>query len=380
MAIYRLYPTKDVSIANEDPAFPFLSITSSNVGAAEILNLYYTSVATSSSAHVLVQFDLTQIPAAASGSGTAYRFHLADAQHSETLPTEFTALIYETSQSWNEGKGLDLDFYTDLGAANWISASLSAAWATPGGAFSGLLSSSYYFDTGHEDLDADVTAIVRDWLSGTANNGFFVEINPALTDADYYIKKFHSRQTHFPAKRPYLEARWSDWTGSLSTTTYWQASSGAWSGSFLDPRLSGTVPGALVSVTNSLVDPTGAIVLSLYDLHPAYDTSEVATLHVAARPKDYSPAAVASASAASSGTVLTNAFYRVVDAVTEDILIPFGSGAVPYTKLSYNDLGNYFSFYMSALPTGNLLRFDFAYQVGSGTVFVRGDDFTFRVR
>ncbi len=366
MALLRIYPSKDTSIANSDPgSLGSQNISGSNAGAAEVMNLYKTYSVLSSSAEVLVAFPSSTLP-----SGSQVVLHLADAQHSGTLPAGYGVLVRPLEQDWTEGSGYDLDYYTDLGVANWSSASLTAAWA----AMTGTASASFYFSSGHEDLDVDVTA-----LAASASYGYLVEIDPSLTASDLYIKKFHSRQTHFPEKRPYLEVRWSDWTGNLSTSSLFMATSGAWSGAFVDPRLSGTMSGTTVSVTNSLVDPTGALVLSLYDLRPVYSSSEVVTLHLAVRTRDYNPAAVPSASAA-SGTVLSNAFYSVVDAVTEQVLVPFASGAIPYTRLSYNDLGDYFALSMSLFPTGTVLRIDFAYQVGSTTTVVPGDDFTFRVR
>jgi hypothetical protein len=397
MAFFRIYPSHDTSIANGDPAMVGTKdITGSNVGASEILNLYRTVTEQSSEARILIRFDLSEIPSGALLTGANYQLHMFDAQHAETVPTEFTVYIYQASSSWTEGQGHDMDYYTDLGYANWVSASVSAAWSASGGdsratfdptfgyplpyPLYNSLTSSFYFQTGHEDLDVDVFRAVVDWLTVGNNFGFYIQIDPSLTGTDYYTKKFHSRQSHFPDKRPYLEIRWTDFTGVLSTSSYWMATSGAWSGSYLDSRLSGTIPGMSVSVSNSLVDPTGALLFNLYNLKSVYDRSEVTRLLLYARPKDWDPSTVTTASSGLSGTVLTNAYYRVVNAVTEEVVVPFASGVIPYTKLSYDDSGNYFDFYMPSMPTGTLLRFDFCYKIGNRTTFVPGDEFTFRVR
>ena len=247
--------------------------------------------------------------------------------------------------------------------------------------FFNVLTSSMYFYTGHEDLDVNVFRMVEDWIDHGGNYGFFIQIDPALTATDYYIKKFHSRQSHFPTKRPFLEVRWNDATGSLSTTSMFMATgSGPWSGTFVQPWRTSSFGGIMVDVTNSLVDPTGVLNFSLYDLKPVYDSSEVTRLHLYAQPRAWNPAETLFASSGLSGTVLTKAYYRVVDAVTDEVLVPFGSGSPAYTKMSYDDSGNFFDFYMPSMPTGTLLRFDFEYDISGTRTFVPGDEFKFRVR
>lgn len=403
MAIFRLYPSQDTDIANYDASGNFLpiGISSSNVGASEILNLYQTSFAGDlapgqAQAHVLTQFDLTQLPSAILTGGAGFFLNLFNAQHSQTLPAEYDVIIAEISGGWQEGQGLDQDRYTDSGSANWVSASLTATWVSQGGDINPTSSvflsmslpipyytgttTSFFFQTGHEDLQADVSTLVMDWLGyGVPNNGFLIFIDPLLSGSDLYIKKFHSRQTHFPEKAPFLEARWADWTGSLSTSSLFLVTqAGPWSGSYLDPRLSATMTGTLVNVTNSLVDPTGTVDLFMYDLKPVYEASETPVFQVQAQAKDWNPATVASATLQTTGTVLSACYYRVVDRLSGMELVPFGTGALQHTRLSFNDQGNYFQFDMSNVPSGKLCRFDFGYTVSGSWTVVPGP--TFRVR
>jgi hypothetical protein len=372
MALFRLYADKDTSVANFDG---LLDTTSSNVGASEILHLYSGSTEQpTQQANVLVQFSTSSLPS--TGSATASFFlHLADAQHAQTLPTDFMVEVVPLEQDWNEGAGQDLDLYTDLGAANWFSASLSASWVAAGGQPSGTVSSSFHFYTGHEDLDVDVTALV------TASFGYTVRLQPTVS-ATYYIKKFHSRHTHFPSKRPYLETRWADWTGTLTSSSFFLVTSGAFSGSYVDPRLnvSGVLSGSgtTVTVTNTPVDPTGTLVLNLYDLHPVYNADDVVHLHLQAQPRNWGLATVATASAVPSTTALLDAYYRVVNDASGEVLVPFGTGALPYTKLSFDDGGNYFDFYMQTIPPSSSCRFDFLVNISGTSTVYRGDGFKFR--
>jgi hypothetical protein len=363
MSFKRFFPTKDTFIANRDG---LKDISLSNMGASEILNVYRT-VDNGSTASMLMSFDT--VP-----SGRQAILKLFNAQHSETLPTEFTASITPLEQAWTEGQGHDLDYYTDGGAANWVSASAGVLWTLASGALSGVLSASTYFSTGHEDLETDISS-----LTSSMGFGLKIDIAASQPSGEYYIKKFHSRHTHFPGKRPFIETRWEDWSGSvLTTSSYRIGTSGAFSGTILETQLSSSIPSVVVSVTNSIVDPVGTLVADL-DVKHVYFSDEVVDLHLTVRSKDYNPATVATASADAPGTVLMDAYYRVVNERTGEVAVPYGTGSVKYTKLSWNDAGNYFRIYMDSLPTGTLMRFDFIYSVGGMTSSLPGNDFTFRI-
>ena len=84
--------------------------------------------------------------------------------------------VTAVSRSWREGLGLDMEGYTDLDNANWVTASSGAAgpvlWTAEGGDYWVDSSSSFDvdFETGVEDLEVDVTHLVEQWLAGTKNN------------------------------------------------------------------------------------------------------------------------------------------------------------------------------------------------------------------
>lgn len=372
MGLYRLYPTKDTFVANFQNG---LSVSQSNMGASEILQLYKQEEGPGI-AHVLIQFNTNSLPPPVIASGTDFFLALFDAQHSSTLPFGYNAFIYANDYNdWNEGPGQDLDAFTDVGTANWISASALSPWNVPGAYPNGGTPLEFHFDTGHEDMFVDVTTLMPSALFG-----FMVQVDPVLElsgAGDFYIKEFHSRQTHFPAKRPYLEIRWNDWTGSLTTDPMLLVSSGAWSGSYIDPIFR-NVTGTIVDVTRSIVDPTGSLAFSI-PMRSLYDESELIRFRVFARDDDVINSAVrATASSDAPGVVLTDAYYRVVDDVTGVELVPFSvSTGDTYTKLSWDDLGNYFDFYMECVPTGSLCRFDLCYVIGGRQTVYRGDAFKF---
>jgi len=359
MSFKRYYPTKDTFIANADGIF---DISLNSMGASEILNLYRTAQY-GSTASILLSFDA--IP-----SGSQAVLKLFDAQHSETLPTEFNVFITPLEQSWTEGQGHDLDYYTDFGAANWVSASAGVLWA----ATTGASYLPFYFATGHEDLELDISSLTSSMWAGLK-----IEVSPAQPSGDYYIKKFHSRHTHFPVKKPFIELRQEDWVGTLTTSSIRYITSGTMSGTVWPHLMTGSIATTLVNVTNSIVDPTGVLVSVISDLKPVYNSYEDVTLHLTVRSKDYNPATVVAAPSVSPGTVLMDAYYRVVNEGTGEVVVPYGTGTTKFTKLSWNDTGNYFNINMASLPTGTLMRFDFLYNISGTTTSIPGDNFTFRI-
>ena len=367
MALKRYYPSKDTSIANYDPGVGTLPISSSNVGASEILNLY-SVVENSASAHILVDFDVVVLP----DPSANIVLKMFDAQHAETLPVGYRVIVQDLDVDWTEGNGHDLDYYSDLGAANWVSATLTTTWAEPG-AIQPTAGVSFSFDTGHEDLTVDVTSLVTGTL--WPSRGYVISVDPAFSGTDLYIKKFHSRHTHFQKKRPYLEVRWNDSTGSAVTTvTKYVTGSGLWSGSYFDEPWFVGQTGPPVPVEE--VNPTGSFILKMPNLKKEYEVTEEATLRVDVIKKDWNEAAVAVATSAPPVCILTDIYYRIVDDVSGEVLVPFGTGSTPYTKLSYDRNGNYFWFPMCNLPSGAVCSIDFM----SGSDILSSKQFKFRMR
>lgn len=338
----RLYPVKDAVVTNfQRHGIPAVG---SNAGASEVSPLFKIA-SPSSLSHILVQFDLSAAPAI-SGSYEAI-LHKSDAVHDQTLPYGYSIVVRPLEQDWLEGRGFDIDDFQELGVTNWLSATNTQNWATPGAYPSGTLSASMFFDSGHEDLHVDVKGLLP-----SASLGFFIALDPVYEgDAhDYFVKKFHTRNTHFEDKKPFLEYRWDSST---------------------------SVPTASLS---GAVDPTGSIDVQIYDLRPVYSSIELITLHLQVRPHDWNPAVVVTASSDASNHALTNCYYRLVDDVTDEVVVPFGTGTVKYTKLSFNEAGNFFDIDMGSLPTGSSIRIELLAQISSNWILIDGENFKFRVR
>jgi len=229
MGIKRYYATKDNTITNAFEANLTTRGTGSNMGAADILEVFSiygqassSSGLTTEKSRAIIQFDTTEISTSrasgeipASGSVNFY-FKLYNAKHGQTLPKQFNLVVAPVSQSWTEGVGLDMENYSDAGVSNWISASQGNAWASQGGDFltaSGDPTGSQFFDIGTEDLEVDVTTIIEEWLDGTRPNYglgvFFTSSEEDSTSRSYYTKKFFARSSEFFYKRPIIEARFA---------------------------------------------------------------------------------------------------------------------------------------------------------------------------
>jgi len=250
--IRKYYAKKDNTITNAFEENLTTRGTGSNMGASDILEVFsiYAQASSGSSelARILIEFDTSELSSdrtaglvPASGSVSWY-LKMYNAPHSQTVPSNFDLLVSAVSSSWEEGYGMDMEFYEDLTkdgiGSNWIQARQSASadgdgrWTTVGGDYHSTLSSSQTFSTGLENLEIDVSDIVEKWLTGSnawSNYGFGVRLTDTYEtyfsastgtnsgsiihnlngqQKSFFTKKFFGRDTEFHFQKPVLEARW----------------------------------------------------------------------------------------------------------------------------------------------------------------------------
>jgi len=240
MGVKRYYATSDNTITNAYEENLTTRGTGSNMGAADILEVFTiygqagTSSASAEKSRILIKFNCTAstnsikadrtdgvIPD--SGSVNFY-LRLYNAPHGLTLPKSYTMDIAPVSSSWFEGTGLDMELYKDKGSSNWTSRLSSSAgeiaWTDTGGDYRTDTSSSYTasFDVGTEDIEVDITTLVEQWVNSAGNIlgskddegvGIYISKDYETLSRSYYTKKFFGRGTEFFFKRPYIEARWA---------------------------------------------------------------------------------------------------------------------------------------------------------------------------
>jgi hypothetical protein len=136
MGIKRYFAEADNTITNAYKSGLKTRGTGSNMGQSDILEVFsiYAQASTTSTeyARVLIQFPISNLSSdrtngviPASGSVSFY-LRMFNAEHSETLPRNYTLEVSGVSAQWEEGNGLDMVSYTDLtydeAGSNWINA------------------------------------------------------------------------------------------------------------------------------------------------------------------------------------------------------------------------------------------------------------------
>ncbi len=234
MGIKRYFASQDNTITNALKANLTDSGSLANMGAADILETFVihgqstASVSQAPSANnakiaeqtrFLIQFPISDIQADITASSlpnvsssVQYYLNLYNAPHGSSTPLSYSLDINMVSKAWNEGRGLDMDNYTDLGASNWVSSSQGVKWSKTGGDFlkGPNTSASFFFASGLENMKVDISQQVYKWLNGTANHGLLIRFPDSIVSGSetMYTKKFFSRTSEFYLYRPTIEARW----------------------------------------------------------------------------------------------------------------------------------------------------------------------------
>ena len=238
MAIKRYYLTKDNTLTNAFKSNLQTRATGSNMGASDILETFVIHGQTSASisatnaeqSRVIIEFDMEDVLSDISdgtvpSSSVDYVLKMHNAPHASTTPLSYSLDVSMVkTNAWNEGRGLDMDNYSDQGVSNWIFASSGEDWDLPGGDYYGvgsnsdptnLFSSSYFFDNGDEDLELNINFAVDKWRTNKTtypNYGLILKhTDPIISGSSgtYFTKKFFGRTSEFFLKRPYVEARWN---------------------------------------------------------------------------------------------------------------------------------------------------------------------------
>lgn len=222
MSIKRYVANKDNTITNAYKSNLMTRGTDANMGSSDILEVFsiYGQAATSSleASRILIDFPISDILSdrnlkkiGQSGS-VQFVLKLSNAVHGDSTPSNFDLLISPLSRSWDEGFGLDMEGYTDSGYSNWVSASLNSAWSNEGGDVLNI-EFKQNFPLGTENLEVDITSLVESWISGTIqNNGLLIKLSGSQENStqSYYTKRFFARGSEFFFKRPWIEARTTD--------------------------------------------------------------------------------------------------------------------------------------------------------------------------
>jgi|10_taG_2_1085330.scaffolds.fasta_scaffold04864_2 hypothetical protein len=232
MAIKRYYANIDNTITNAFKGSLVTRGTGSNMGAADILETFVIHGQTSASisaanaeqSRVLIHFPVDTIlsditAGSVPSSSVSYTLKMFNAPHAGTTPLSYSLDVAIAKSEWIEGRGLDMDNYTDLGASNWGQRKTNVAWTTEGGDYyrdsdftNVPRSASYFFSGGVEDLTVNIDFAMDRWRAGAVNNyGFLIKNSDKVISGSlgsFYTKKFFGRTSEYFLKRPYIQAEW----------------------------------------------------------------------------------------------------------------------------------------------------------------------------
>ena len=368
MAVYKIFPSKDATIYSRYP--------NKNTGLDEILSLSIEDAQDSGNTQTnrtLIQFSDIEISDVITNKISGSIWSASLRLYSSVingLNSDTVIEIYPISGSWNMGTGKyvynpeytnGVSWYNRLssgsglwsisGFSNYVTASYSTTsgggtWYT-GSSNSTVLpiyttqSFSFYDD---KDINADVTNIVKAWLSGSIiNNGFILKQAVEFVNSLEYnnTMEYFSRDTHtiYP---PCLEFKWNNFsfsTGSLTEIN--------------------TLP-ATISIDNN----SG-------EFYP----ESVNKFRINARP-EYPVRVFSTASYFTQNYYLpTASYYAIKDLDTNEYVIDYDT---QFTKLSIDPSGSYFDLYMNGLEPERYYTILIKTTIDGSTI-VFNDNFIFKV-
>jgi hypothetical protein len=368
MAVYKIFPSKDATIYSKYP--------NKNTGLDEILSVSIEDSQNSGNTQanrILIQFLDTEIADIISNkiNGATWSASLKlYTSVTNGLNSTTTIEIYPISGSWSMGTGKyaynpeynnGVSWYarSSSGSGNWSTSAYSpfvtASYdATLGGGtwYTGssnttvlpiftTQSFSFYDD---KDINADVTNIVKAWLSSSIpNNGFILKQEVEFIDSLEYNNtiEYFSRDTHtiYP---PQLEFKWNDF--SFNT-------------------------GSLTEI--NILPATIAVDNNAGNFYP----DSINRFRVNARP-EYPNRVFSTASYFTQNYYLpTSSYYAIKDLDTNEYVIDFDT---QFTKLSVDPEGSYFDLYMNGLEPERYYTI-LIKTIIDGSTIVFNDNFIFKI-
>jgi hypothetical protein len=130
MGIKRYTANADTTITNAYKANLNTRGTDANMGLADSLEVFHIfgqeSSTSAENSRVLINFPVTDIISErsageipASGS-VSWFLRVHNVAHPSTLPRNYNMTILAVSSSWDEGTGMDMEEYSDVGATSWL--------------------------------------------------------------------------------------------------------------------------------------------------------------------------------------------------------------------------------------------------------------------
>jgi hypothetical protein len=119
-------------------------------------------------------------------------------------------------------------------------------------------------------------------------------------------------------------------------------------------------------------------VVNITNLKSSYKTNEQPRINLFVRDSDWSPNLYTISSKYTENIVIDDLFYKIIRLQDSLEVVPYGTGAVEYTKLSFDSEGNYFDLDMSLFEIGYSYGIKFGYKFGDDFNELK-ETFKFRV-
>jgi hypothetical protein len=330
MAVYKIFSEKDTFISSYR--------STQNFGRDEILEIANETTTTSVNADVtraLIQFQTSQITNVINNiiSGSAYSSSLKLFLAEATLPVDYTIYAYPLSQSWDMGLGKSSDFpITTAGVT----------WGIQPGYYNSPSSSQSFSYIDNKDINMNITPIVSSWIS-SSNNGLILKLSSSIENSDTpLITKFFSMDSHtiYP---PQLEFKWDD-----------------------------------SSYSSSLTQVTSSDFISVISNNKSeFEENAIYTFKIKTR--DIYPIRVFQTSSVYLNTksLPSSSYWALKDVKTEEMVVDFDTN---YTKISCNNISNYFKIYMDGLEPERYYQIIYKVVLSNGeTVIVDNKSNYFKV-
>jgi hypothetical protein len=128
------------------------------------------------------------------------------------------------------------------------------------------------------------------------------------------------------------------------------------------------------------LNPNTTYASSITNLKPIYSTNEQSRFRVYVRQKDWNPTIYTKATTEADTHTVDSGSYKFFRIIDELEVIPFGTGSLLHTQMSYDVSGNYFDVDMKLFEPGYAYGIKLAYYNGSvGSWIEQPETFKFRV-
>lgn len=342
MAIYRIKPEKDTFISSE----PTISGVYRNAGNDPILQIGgYPDVNDTGRTHrTLLKFSTdsinTGLALANSNYTASFKLYIAEA---EELPTQLSFFCHPISSSWEAGIGQYNDEPVRQSGASWIAKSIEENWDNQGGDYLTVYTSSTVVSTFDSlDLTFNVSSYINAISSSAVeNNGLLIKLEDRYENytsqsinLNYYGKESHT------IYKPFLEFGWDDSTYNISSLQT------------LD---------------------TDNCIIRVNNLKEEYKNLDKTRFRISSRPQ-YPTLAFETSSIKTNYALPEDSYWGIKDEFTNEMIIGFSNN----TKISADNVGSYFDFYLSSLSVQRYYRVVVKTNIGESTLYIE-DDKPFKV-